>query len=112
MLTSNGWSGLERFISIPNGGQFKLTEFDLTKTGGKFFLSSEAVNLSVDNSPAGAKSFLDDDGNIMEEVVWVSEGRFHMLTYLPETAPTAASGHREKRTPSISATSLAQGLIK
>lgn len=112
MLTSDGWSGLERFISIPNGGQFKLTEFDLTKTGGKFFLSSEAVNSSVDNSPAGAKSFLDDENNILEEIVWVSDGHFHMLTYLPDTTPNAASGHRDKRTPSISATSLAQGLRK
>lgn len=112
MLTSNGWSGLERFISVPNGGQYKLTEFDLSKTGGKFFLASEAVNASVENSPAGAKSFLDDDGNILEEVVWVSEGRFHMLTYLPEAASTAISGYKEKRTPSISAISLAQGLIK
>ncbi len=112
MLTSNGWSGLERFISIPDGGKFKLTEFDLTKTGGKFSLSSEAVNSSVDNSPAGAKSFLDDQNNILEEIVWVSDGHFYMLTYLPDTTPNAASGHREKRTPSISATSLAQGLRK
>lgn len=112
MLTSNGWSGLERFVSISRVGQYKLTEFDLTKTGGKFFLSSDAVNANVDNVPAGAKSFLDDDGDIVEEVVWVSDGRFHMLTFLPETMVTALKGQKEKRAPSTSAISIAQALRK
>lgn len=112
MLTNTGWSGLERFVSLPNAGKYRLMELDLTKSGGKFFLSSDAVNTNIENSPAGTRAFVDDDGNIVEEVVWVSEGKFHMLTYLPETVASAIPGRKEKRAAAVSAISMAHTLIK
>ena len=66
---------------VKDAKKYKLTEFDLTKTGGKFFLASESVTTNIDNSPAAAKTFVDDNSNIVEEIVWVSDGRFHMLTF-------------------------------
>ncbi len=109
-LTDKGWTGLERYITISNVGTYKLTEFDLAKTGGKFFLSNDAVNANVDNSPAATKTFVDDNGNIIEEVVWVSTGRFHMLTYSPDTQSSGIVNQRIKKDNSLSAISLAQAL--
>jgi hypothetical protein len=112
MLTNTGWSGVERFISVPNVGKYRLMELDLTKSGGKFFLSSDAVNTNIENSPAGTKVFVDDDGNIVEEVVWVSEGKFHMLTYLPETVASAIPGRKQKMAVAAFAISMAHTLMK
>jgi hypothetical protein len=112
MLTDNGWSGLDRFVFIPNVGKYRLMEIDLSKSGGKFFLSSDAVNSNIENSPAGTKAFVDDEGNIIEEVVWVSRGVFHMLTYSPETSASASPSLKEKRATSVSAASIAQALTR
>jgi hypothetical protein len=91
MWTDKGWTGLERFISVENVGVYRLTEFDLEKTNGKFYLAQDAVNANVDNSPAATKSFMDSEGNVIQEVVWVSKGKFHMLTYVPAAAPATSS---------------------
>ncbi len=109
-LTNKGWTGLDRYVAIENVGTYKLTEIDLTKTRGKFFLSSDAINANVENSPAATKTFIDDNGNIVEEVVWVSEGKFHMLTYAPETQPSSTGNLRNKKLITTSALTLVQEL--
>lgn len=108
-LTDEGWSGLERHVRIPNAGVYKLVEFDLSKTGGKFYLASEATNALIENSPAGTKSFVDENDNVIEEVVWVSGGRFHLLTYAPDTQ-VSREGKRKKKAVTVSAASIAQEL--
>jgi hypothetical protein len=112
MQTDSGWSGVERFILVPDTGKYRLMEMDLTKSGGKFFMASEAVNTDIENSPAGAKSFIDEEGNLVEEVVWVSDGTFHMLTYLPDMVDTGTPGKKQKRATALSALSIAHALRK
>ena len=112
LLTEDGWSGVERHISVPNVGVYKLTEFDLAKSGGKFFLASDAVNANIEDLPAATKEFVDDEGNIVEEAVWVTDGRFCMLTFVPDTEPGASPANKRKRVASVSAISLAQELAK
>lgn len=103
---NNAWTGVERFFRVGEAGVARLTEYDLAPTQGKFYMIKEAVNTRVSGKPAISKVFIDDDGRSIEEIVWVSGQKFHMLTF----GPDLVSGSKLKAAAHISAFSLAQEL--
>lgn len=106
-LLNGTWTGIERFFQIEGAGNVRLSEVDLGATGGKFYMMKEAVNTRVRGNPAISKIFTDDNGQTVEEIVWVEGGRFYMLTF----GPDLASGSRLKASAHISAHSLAHELF-
>lgn len=104
---NDAWTGVERFFQIEGAGSVRLSEVDLGATGGKFFMIKEAVNAQVRGKPAISRVFTDDDGQSIEEVVWVEGGKFYMLTFGPNLTP----GTKAKAAAHITAYSLAQELF-
>ncbi|MGH8808160.1 MAG: hypothetical protein ACREX0_09815 [Noviherbaspirillum sp.] len=102
----NAWTGVERFFQIEGAGSVRLSEFDLGATKGKFYMLKDAVNTRVNGKPAISKVFTDDDGQSIEEVVWVSGNKFYMFTFGPDIVP----GSKVKAAAHISAHTLAQEL--
>jgi hypothetical protein len=99
------WSGVERFLQV-EGGVVRLTEYDLAATGGKFYMAKEMVNARVNGQSAISKIFVGDNGQTIEEIVWVTGHKFHMLTFSPDLAP----GTQLKAASHVSALSLATQL--
>lgn len=106
-LLNGAWTGVERFFQIEGVGSVRLSEVDLSATGGKFYMMKEAVNTRVRGNPAISKIFTDDDGQTIEEVVWVESGKFYMLTF----GPNHAIGNKSKVAAHVSAHLLAQELF-
>lgn len=103
----DAWTGVERFFHVEGAGDVRLSEVDLAATGGKFYMMKEAVNTRVHGKPAISRVFTDDDGQMIEEVVWVDGGKFYMLTLGPDVAP----GTKAKAAVHVTAHSLAQELF-
>lgn len=101
------WTGLERFFHIEGAGSVRLSEVDLDATGGKFYMMKEAVNTRVHGNPAISKVFVDESGQTVEEIVWVEDGKFYMLTFGPDLAP----GTKAKAAAHVTAHLLAQQLF-
>lgn len=106
-LLNGAWTGVERFFQIAGAGSVRLSEVDLGATGGKFYMMKEAVNARVRGNPAISKVFTDDDGQTVEEVVWVEAGKFYMLTFGPDLTP----GTKSKVAAHVTAHLLAQELF-
>lgn len=103
----DAWTGVERFFKIEGAGSVRLSEVDFGATGGEFHMMKEAVNTRVHGKPAISRVFIDDDGQTIEEVVWVEGGKFYMLTFGPDLKP----GTKAKAAAHITAHSLAQELF-
>jgi hypothetical protein len=102
------WTGAERYFYIGDAGVMRLSETDLSATGGKFYMLKEAINARVGGEPAISKLFIDNDGQTLEEVLWVSGHKLHMLSFAP--AMTPGPNGKAKIATHISAYSLAQDL--
>lgn len=70
-------------------------------------MMKEAVNTRVRGKPAISRVFTDDDGQTIEEVVWVDGGKFYMLTFGPDIMP----GTNAKAAAHVTAHTLAQELF-
>lgn len=81
------WTGVDRFFQIDGAGSVRLSEVDMSASGGKFFMMKEAVNTRVRGKPAISRIFADEDGQTIEEVVWVDGDKFFMLTFGPDRIP-------------------------
>lgn len=77
------WTGVERFFEIAGIGQAKLLEYDLSANKGKFYMLKSAINTRVNGNEAIARVFSDQNGQTLDEVVWVSGSKFYMLSLLP-----------------------------
>jgi len=99
------WTGIDRFFHIEGAGSVRLSEVDLAASGGKFFMMKEAINTRVRGKPAISRIFSDEDGQTVEEVVWVDGNKLFMLTFGPEFVTEA----KIKRS-HLTAHSLAQEL--
>ncbi|RZI43714.1 hypothetical protein EGT07_08065 [Herbaspirillum sp. HC18] len=80
----DAWTGVDRFFQIDGAGSVRLSEVDMAASGGKFFMMKEAINTRVRGKPAISKIFTDEDGQTIEEVVWVEGNKFFMLTFRPD----------------------------
>jgi hypothetical protein len=105
-LINDAWTGLDRFFEVAGIGVIRLAEQDLGASQGKFYMLKEAVNARINGKPAISKVFVDENGQFIEEVVWVSGNKFYMLTY----GPQLISGTKNKAASHVSAHSLAQEL--
>jgi hypothetical protein len=97
-----------RYYRIIGAGTMRLIESDMKATGGKFYMLKDAINTQVAGQPAISKIFRDEGGRIIEEVLWVSEQKLHMLTFAPDMEPGRYG--LTKSNFRLSAVSLAQEL--
>ncbi|HEX8612205.1 MAG TPA: hypothetical protein VF800_13030 [Telluria sp.] len=104
-IVGGGWTGIERYFQIDGAGYWRLSENDMSLTGGMFYMNKAAVNTTVGGKPAIAKVFTDDHGKRIEEVVWVDGSKFYMLTYAPDLQPGRFSAM--KTNAGVSASALA-----
>jgi hypothetical protein len=107
-IVNEAWTGVERYYRIIGAGTMRLIESDMKVTGGKFYMLKDAINTQVAGQPAISKIFRDEGGRIIEEVLWVSEQKLHMLTFAPDMEPGRYG--LTKSNFRLSAVSLAQEL--
>lgn len=108
-IVDGRWTGVERFLRIPNAGTVVLTELDLAASNGKLMMFKDAVNTRVGGQPAMSKVVIDNSGATIEEVIWMKAGICYHLVYGPDMA-AAPNGRKAKSAPAVSARSLAQEL--
>lgn len=106
---NNSWTGLERFYEIDGVGLVRLTEYELSLTNGKFYMLKSSVNSDVRGNQAITKSFADETGQTLEEVVWMDGSRFYTLSFLPQVKANK-DGRKQKITADTHAVSLAHEL--
>jgi hypothetical protein len=70
-------------------------------------MMKEAVNTKVRGKSAISRVFTDEDGQTIEEIVWVEGSKFYMLTFGPDLIP----GTKAKAAAHITAHSLAHELF-
>lgn len=107
-LVGDTWTGMERFYRVEGIGHIRLSENDMKLSGGMFYMLKSQVNTSVGGKPAIAKIFTDDDGRVVEEILWVSGSKLYTLTYGPDMV-NGRTG-KAKTNVHVSAISLAQEL--
>lgn len=107
-MIGDAWTGVERFYRIEGAGHMRLTESDMGLTDGMFFMIKDAVNTSVAGKPAISVVFTDDDGQQVEEILWVNGTKLYTLTFAPEMSQGRFG--KTKSNVRISAPSLAQEL--
>ncbi|NIA00248.1 hypothetical protein [Massilia sp. CCM 8734] len=106
-IINGKWTGIERYFHIEGSGYWRVSETDLAASGGMFYLNKAAVNTTVAGKPAISIVLTDDQGQRLEEVLWVNGGTLYKVTY----APDQHAGHDGKKINSaISAVSLAAEL--
>lgn len=103
------WTGAEQIFKLDAAGTVRLTEYDLSASQGKFFMLKDSINTQINGNPAISKIFIDENGQSIEEVVWMTGSIFHMLTYASDTV-YGGTGVRTKIAGQISAHSIAQEL--
>lgn len=108
-IVDGRWTGVERFLRIPDAGTVVLTELDLAASNGKLMMFKEAVNTRVGGQPAMSKVIVDNSGATIEEVIWMKAGISYHLVYGPDMA-AGPNGRKVKSAPAVSARSLAQEL--
>jgi hypothetical protein len=96
-----GWTGVERFFRVEGEGVTRVTEYDLGATKGKFYMLKDAVNTRVNGKSAISKIFTDDDGQTIEEIVWVDGNKFYMLAFSPDVVAGNAAGTKSKIAPHV-----------
>lgn len=105
-MIDNAWTGLDRFFQIDGVGMVRLSESDLTASKGKFYMLKTAVNTHVNGKHAISNVFTDDEGQSIEEILWVHGNKLFKLTFGPEVVPST----KAKIAQHINASSLAQEL--
>lgn len=106
---NDSWTGLERFFHVENAGVVRLTEYDLGTTNGKFYMLKDAIKTRVLGKPAISKVFTDNEGQMIEQIVWVNGTKFYMLTFGPDLVASNANT-KLKANPHVSAASIANEL--
>lgn len=106
---NGNWTGVERFFRLPGEGLVQLTEIDLKATNGKLFMLKESMNARINGAPAVAKIVSSDDGQTIEEIVWMNGNTISMLKYSPDSMPDK-QGLKAKVANHVSGLSLAQEL--
>lgn len=107
-IIGSAWTGVDRYYRIDGAGHARLSESDMKATGGKFYMLKSEINTAVGGKPAISKVFTDDNGQRVEEVLWVSGSKLYMLTFAPDMQ--AGRYGKAKANSSISAFSLASEL--
>jgi hypothetical protein len=107
-IVNGAWTGVERYFEIEGGGYSRISETDMAASGGMFYMNKAAVNATVAGKPAISMVFTDDQGQRIEEVLWVEGRKLYKVTY----APTLQSGRygMMKANTAISAFALATEL--
>lgn len=108
-IVDGRWTGVERFLLIPNAGTAVLTELDLPASNGKLMMREEAVNTRVGGQPAMSKVIVDNSGATIEEVIWMKAGISYHLVYGPDMV-AGPNGRKDKSAPRVAARSLAREL--
>jgi hypothetical protein len=104
-IVNGKWTGVARHLHIEGGGYSRVSETDMAAAGGMFYMNKAAVNTTVAGKPAISVIFTDDQGQRVEEVLWVNGGKLYKVTYAPDQQ-TGRYG-KMKTNPTVSAVSLA-----
>lgn len=104
-IVRGGWTGVERYFKIDGAGYSRLSETDMSLTGGMFYMNKGAINTTMGGKPAISKVFVDHHGQRVEEVLWVDRGKLYMLTFAPDLQ--VGRYGKQKANTSVSAFSLA-----
>lgn len=107
-IVNGKWTGVERYFHIEGGGYSRVSETDIAASGGMFYMNKAAINTTVAGKPAISVVMTDEQGQRVEEVLWVNGGKLYKVTY----APDQQNGRygKMKMNPAVSAVSLATEL--
>ena len=83
-MVNGAWTGVERYFRIKGGGYSRVSEIDMAASGGMFYMNKGAVNTTVAGKPAISIVFRDDQGQRVEEVLWVNGSKLYKVTYAPD----------------------------
>lgn len=107
-IVNGKWTGVERYFHIEGGGYSRVSETDMAASGGMFYMNKAAVNTTMGGKPAISVVLTDEQGQRVEEVLWVNGGKLYKVTYAPDQQ-TGRYG-KMKMNSAISAVSLATEL--
>jgi hypothetical protein len=107
-IVNGKWTGVERYFHIEGGGYSRVSEIDMDASGGMFYMNKAAVNTSVAGKPAISVVMINEQGQRVEEVVWVNGAKLYKVTYAPDQQPGRIG--MMKTNPAVSALSLAAEL--
>jgi hypothetical protein len=107
-LTNGTWTAIKRYYRIEGAGHLCVSETEIAANRTTYFLYKKAVNTSIGGKPAISAIFIGDNDQRIEEVVWVSGGKFNKVSHVPDQESGRLG--TAKTNPAISALTLAMQL--